>query len=630
MLRLRVINNGDHVGLMWFPDDGQKTAGCRGFAIQRKLTRNGAETTGWLANHVGFTETAPRPPAASAWQWPIQRYLWWDYAVQLGDSVAYQVMPVSGDDAAHLALAEVAATPWSDPEPVTGQDGRNISAYFNRGIIASQWVARQLAEEASAQASKGTPHAELMAAIQDPDNALRKALGGLLRTQLVKLLSDAAAGTGHVYAALYELNDPEVLAQFKALGARLFLLLGNGAFKPPANDENHDVRADLKANSQVQVFDRMVSSGHFAHNKFIVFCDANDAPQSVWTGSTNTTETGLCTQANNGILINDAAVASAYLDAWKRLHTAGNGYPTPLIKTNSAARSFQVGRDDGGSDKVSVWFAATDAGEDMDQARVVINGAKQGVLFLFFNPGVFQQDPTDWTLLQSVLNRHAPTPNPYLDPNLYIRGVVNQEIKGLTDGPAPAGVPAAPADPAAPSHPIALYAGGTVPPQRLSKDVLVPANVKNKYHSWEAELKGASSVMIHSKVVITDPFGPSGGDDRLAQHGHEGQPRERRQPDHHRGQQRVGAGLRAQHHRDLPRVSLAPVRQRTRQGSDRLARPGRQRHLAGRPPAKRRRRAQVLARPLSRSWRRQNGQNRCSSAVPAGVFCTAEMSPRPP
>ena len=507
MLKLRVVDNGDHAGLMWFPDDGQKIAGCRGFAIQRKLTHGGVETTSWLANHIGFTENAPPPPAGFEWRWPIQRYLWWDYHVTTGDVVVYRVAPVCGADAADLAVNEAAATPWSDEQQITGQDGRNISAYFNRGIIAAQWVARDLATEAAAQATKGSPRAKLMAAIQDPSNNLRKALGGLLRTQLIKLLSDAAAGTGHVYAALYELNDPEVLTQFKALGARLSLLLGNGAFKPPTNDENHDVRADLKANSQVQVFDRMVSSGHFAHNKFIVFCDANDAPQSVWTGSTNTTETGLCTQANNGILINDAAVASAYLDAWKRLHAAGNTYPAPLVKANSVARNFQVTRDDGNADQVSVWFAATDAGEDMTQARAIINGAKQGLLFLFFNPGVFEQDPSDWTLLQSVLNRHAPAPNPYLDASLYIRGVVNQEIKGLTDAPPPGGAPAAPMDPSTPTHPVALFAGGATPPIRLSKDVLVPSNVKNEYHDWEAELKGASSVMIHSKVVVADPFG---------------------------------------------------------------------------------------------------------------------------
>lgn len=511
MLQLKVINNGDHAGLVWLPNNG-RIDGCRGFAIQRTLTRGAAAPTeSYLANHVGFTDGAAPPPAGSEWQWPIQRFQWWDYDVQVGDVVAYAVIPVIGPDAQHLALDGDAATPPSPPQTISGQDGLNISAYFNRGIVAAQWVARELDAEATAQgATKQSPHAELMSAISQPGNALRNALGGLLRPALIGLLAKAAQGDGHVYASLYELNDPEVLTQLKALGARCFLLLGNGAFKPPTNDENHDVRADLKANSQVQVFDRLVTGSHFAHNKFIVFCDANDQPQSVWTGSTNTTMTGLCTQANNGVLVNDAAVAGAYLDAWKRLHAAGNGYPPPLIAANSSARSFTVARDAAGSDQVSVWFAATDAGEDMAQARALINGAQQGVLFLFFNPGAFESDPTDWTLLQTVLNRHAPAPNPYLNPNLYIRGVVNQEIPGLTTPPAP-GAGSQPSqaqmDPTAVTHPVALFTGGATAPARLDKDVLVPANVKAKYGNWETELRGASNVMIHSKVVVADPFG---------------------------------------------------------------------------------------------------------------------------
>jgi len=512
MLRLRVINNGDHVGMMWFPDDGQRIAGCLGFGIQRQLTRGGQLSTSWLANHVGFTEGQAPPAAGSEWQWPVQRYLWWDYTVQHGDSVAYRIVPVAGP-VGSLALDEAGATAWSAAEAVTSQDDRNISAYFNRGIIASQWVARELDAEATSQgATKASPTALLMNAIGTRGNALRDALGGLLRTELIQLLSEAAAGTGHIYAALYELNDPEVLDQLKALGQRCFLLLGNGAFKPPANDENAKVRAGLKPpGSQVQVFDRIVTGSHFAHNKFIVFCDASDAPQQVWTGSTNTTETGLCTQANNGILIKDAAVAGAYLDAWNRLKAAGNGYAPPLIPENSIARSFEVARDDQGSDKVSVWFASTSAGQDMEQARTLINGAQQGLLFLFFNPGAFEPNPAAWTLLQSVLNRHAPAPNPNLNANLYIRGVVNQEIKGLTDASSPVGSDAAPSqapnDPTTAGQPVALYTGGTTPPTSLPKDVLVPANVKAKYGQWEVELKGASSVMIHSKVVIADPFG---------------------------------------------------------------------------------------------------------------------------
>lgn len=253
------------------------------------------------------------------------------------------------------------------------------------------------------------------------------------------------------------------------------------------------------------------------------------------TGSTNWTMTGLCTQANNGLVIDDAAVADAYLQEWERLHEAGNGFPSSLVAANSQAKVFDI---DGG--RLNLWFAPTGEAEDLQQARRLINRAKEGILFLFFNPGPFQEEPNRWTLLQSVLNRHHAQNNPYYQENLYIRRVVNQQIPSLTEpGPAaaaaPTGAPNAararkPAahdhtrpgqgtggsaaahqlDPAAATEPVSLFSRGDVAPTRLNKDVLVPANIRANYANiWDTELKGASMVMVHSKVVVLDPFGDS-------------------------------------------------------------------------------------------------------------------------
>ena len=249
-----------------------------------------------------------------------------------------------------------------------------------------------------------------------------------------------------------------------------------------------------------------MSAGHFAHNKFMVFCDAGGTPRSVWTGSTNWTVTGLCTQANNGLLVEDAAVAGAYKDAWDRIHRAGNAYPPSLAKANSIARSFTVDQS-----AVSFWNAPTDAQEDMDQARKLINNAKEGVLFLMFNPGGFQDDPERWTLLQSILNRHQPDSNPYYDPSLYIHGVVNQPIPRLAEDPTVSpekdGPPAAhELDPAAPVHPVALFQSGDGPPLRGGSDALIPAAIQDKFQNWIPELKRESVAMVHSKVIVLDPF----------------------------------------------------------------------------------------------------------------------------
>ena len=334
MLRLRVINNGDHVGLAWFPEDDKPIANCRGFAIQRKTINPAPSATCWLSNHIGFTSDQMKPEPELEWTWPIQRYLWWDYSVQVGDEVQYRVVPVCGSDYTNLSLHEEMATQWSTTETVSGQDGKAIEAYFNRGIIASRWVTRALSDEASKQNASG-PRALLTSAIKNINNPLRKELGGLLLTKLVGLLTEAKKARSKVYAALYELNDPEILDGLTALGGDCNLILGNGAFKPPGNDENTETREKLRVAGTINIFDRIVTSGHFAHNKFIVFCDSSGKAQQVWTGSTNTTLTGLCTQANNGILIKDAAVADAFLQEWGRLHEAGNTFPpSPVSYTH--------------------------------------------------------------------------------------------------------------------------------------------------------------------------------------------------------------------------------------------------------------------------------------------------------
>ncbi len=74
-------------------------------------------------------------------------------------------------------------------------------------------------------------------------------MSGLLRPQILALLDDVKNNGGEIYAALYELNDPELIAALKSLGKKCHLVLANGAFKPPANDENKAVRAELRRSS---------------------------------------------------------------------------------------------------------------------------------------------------------------------------------------------------------------------------------------------------------------------------------------------------------------------------------------------------------------------------------------------
>ena len=413
-MAMKVYDNGDHTLIVWHPADGQPIPNCRGFAIHR--ISNTRES--YLHGFVGFSDTDKFDPQ-NPWKFPLQRYMWWDYGVAPGDVVQYSVVPVVGPDRDHLKLLIAAASGLTPPMTITGQTTPHVAAYFNKGIVAAQWVARSLKTVGGG--------AKLPDLIGTPGNTLRNELSGLLRPQLLALLADAKKNNLELYAALYELNDPELLDGLKTLGKKCHLVLANGAFKPPDNDENKDVRAQLR--SVVDLHDRIVTSGHFAHNKFVIVCDAGGTPQKVLSGSTNWTKTGLCTQANNGVIVDSPDLAADFLKEWNLLKAAGSDYPSSLATANSTAKTIEVD-----NCSITQWFAPTSDAQDLEYARKLINAAQDGILFLFFNPGVFagtDKPAKQWTLLQNILLRHhADSPN--FDAGLYMRGVVNQEVAGLT------------------------------------------------------------------------------------------------------------------------------------------------------------------------------------------------------
>jgi phosphatidylserine/phosphatidylglycerophosphate/cardiolipin synthase-like enzyme len=491
-IELKVYDNGDHTCLVWLPTSAQAIPNCLGFTIHRTLkpAAGGAPQDSYLHGFVGFSDDDKLDPNAT-WKHPLQRYMWWDYLVDPGDVVQYSIVPVTGPDKDHLALSPADGSAQTPPMTITGQASAHVSAYFNKGIVSAQWVSRALAS-----VGKG---AKLDALIAQTGNSLRNALSGMLRPQLLNMLADVKQSGGEIYAALYELNDPELIPALVALGQKCHLILANGAFNSKKPDENSVVRAQL--HGKVDLHDRLVPNGHFAHNKFVVACDSSGSPQRVLSGSTNWTKTGLCTQANNGIIVNDPDLGAHFIDQWNLLKAAGNAYPPSLMKANATSKSFNV---DGGS--ITQWFAPTDKGEDLDYARKLINGAEQGILFLFFNPGVFaaEDEPERWTLLQNILARHQQG-TPSYDGDLYIHGVVNQEIPGLTtEGTAkPSKHPAA--DPANPS-PVKLYASGKTAAIPVPYDSMVPKAIKDVFHAWASEVMN-QGVHVHSKVIVIDPFG---------------------------------------------------------------------------------------------------------------------------
>jgi hypothetical protein len=524
---VKVYDNGDHTCLVWLTSDVKPIADCRGFTIRRLLNNNES----YLHGFVGFSDDDKLDPAAP-WKFPVQRYLWWDYGVAPGDVVQYSIVPVCGPDKNHLTLSTADASALTPPMTISGQASAHVAAYFNKGIVSAQWVSRALSA-----IGKTAKLADLIGTVNNP---LRNALSGLLRPQLLKLLNDAKQNNGEIYAALYELNDPELISGLLALGQKCHLILANGAFKPPANDENAKVRAQL--HGKIDLHDRLVSSGHFAHNKFVVVCDAAGAPQRVLSGSTNWTMTGLCTQANNGLIVDDPDVGAFFIAQWNLLKAAGNAYPASLMQTNSQSKSFDL---DGGS--ITQWFAPTDKGEDLDYARQLINGAQDGILFLFFNPGAFEPDdkPEQWTLLQNILARHqkgAGDSGPHHRKHRQtVETCGSPSIISRSRHAVQRRQSAAAAS--------WLRVDGAEEYQRR----LPPMGRRSNEPGRACSQQGHRHRSVWQKARRHD---------RIAQSGLQGFDQERRQSDDRGGQCAAGRRLRGQHHRHLPDLPLELLRRR--------------------------------------------------------------------
>ncbi|GAC1044747.1 phospholipase D-like domain-containing protein [Rhizobium sp. No.120] len=457
-------------------------AQCRGFALRRKIKRaagspqspntvSDVDAEGFheeiVASWVGFADGPPveegtRKPTT---EWPIQKYLWSDFAVNPGDIVAYRVSAMVGTETALQESADHVSD-WSDAMQIGAETSGHVSCYFNRGIVASQWLARLLPEEA--------PTTKLKKAIANPEDPIRQFLAGPIRDKLVSLFKDARSNGGHIYAALFELDDPELIPLLQSFKKRAHIVLGNGSVKKKGDDENEDARSEL---SSCDVRDRMSAPRALAHNKFLVICDAGKSPQAVWTGSTNWTMTGLCTQANNALLIDNPAVAQFYLDQWKTLAADGNDSPPALYQSNAEPRTTSKAKN------TTVWFTPMHEGLDLEQAGELIRGAQQGILFAMFNPG------PRGTLLNDIIELASPS-SPSFKPDLYIQGVVNQ-------------------NPGTAKNPVVLFNRG----ERIdaNADVVLPAAIPGRFSYWQKEVLKlpTAHAMVHSKVVIVDPYGPN-------------------------------------------------------------------------------------------------------------------------
>jgi phosphatidylserine/phosphatidylglycerophosphate/cardiolipin synthase-like enzyme len=471
----KAIANNDVAMLVWSYD--KPIPQCLGFAIYRE--EGGIPGPGEgdpLPAWVGFQgQTNPAWTKNTTEVWPIQKFQWNDLTATRGKTYGYRIVPMVGTPDNLRRQDNLAVT--CGPVTLTPQRGC-FATYFNRGILSSQFVAHQIPAGAS-----GKPALKvLLNRIDQPGDPLRQALAGQILEGLENLLDRALQEGGSCYAALYELTDPELLQKLLNLPS-LRLILSNTA---PNDRENKPARQALHEKG-IDIIDRFVPSGHIGHNKFVVYVGPDSRPGAVLLGSTNWTDTAICAQSNNALLVENPKLAQTYLDYWKRLRAdtnpAGRGPQGPALRQTDAQPGARDVAVDNGNGKATVWFSPNSKGPrpsppkpneptpvDLSEVFGLMEQAKEAILFLVFQPG----EP-------SIVDKAAEVAN--ANPNLFVRGAAT--------------------DPKAVNNfdTLLVHRTGEVPVQ-----VVAASAVTDQFSSWQKELLTAGHAIIHDKIVVIDPM----------------------------------------------------------------------------------------------------------------------------
>ena len=497
--KIAVMHSNDVVFVTWQYE--QAIPNCLGFTVRRKDMANTAGGFVALPAWVGWqggSNADWKPQTTDVW--PVQKFQWRDFMAKAGNSYQYQVMPMTGTQNSLQPQNDLALT--TDEVHLTPDTSNNVQAYFNNGILSTQSVAHYLPPDAKGAPSSGA----LMQHISKPGDALRTALAGQIIEAVTSLLKRAQSEGGDCYMALYELSDEELINDIIALGKQVHVVLS----ATPTNDSppkgGGPTSRQKLHQAGIDIYDRMLPQQDIGHNKSIVYVNGQGTPTAVLAGSTNWTETGLCAQSNNSVIIEDAGIAKFYFDYWNRLKAdteQAKGDPKSL-----QGADFRSSNNHGNvSGNTTVWYSPNtkgkskpakstmptdlgpnakqpgDAPGDMFEVFQAIHGAKQAVIFLEFMPGT----PSVLDVIKAVEQAN---------PNLFIHGAAT-DPKAIQTFNASATLT------------TELYHRGTDSPNTVYESGAAATAVNDQFGYWKKELlksSPAAHAIIHDKIVVIDPL----------------------------------------------------------------------------------------------------------------------------
>ncbi len=424
--------------------------------------------------------------------WPIQKFNWKFLTGQYGKTYQFEIVPMCGTPDNLTARQEMAV--MTNKVTLTTEHGP-ISYACNNGILSTQWLARQLPP---AKDGSGPDWETLVQAIKTPGNPIREKLSCGLGKFLMQPLLDAKSKGGRVYAAVYELSDPEIVQCFVDNADALSIILGNAG---KDDDTNKDARQRLHA-AGADITDRMLPEVETPHNKLYDYVGpdmANDTGADsgnpagdattdsyVQGGSANATPTGLCAQANAMMRFRSRKMVRMIREYWDRLKADGNAQSAEFRAANAALLPEVLLSD--GKTRVQVFISPNTTERlkpktnaptppDMQYIFNLMDGCRQMYSFLAFFPGF----PSIISETQQLASSR---------PDLWIRGAV--------------------------SSPEAMPRGAQLFHRNGEAPVMLPAEaIEAPFGDFITELLKAgpeAHAIIHSKTMAGDVFVPDEAD----------------------------------------------------------------------------------------------------------------------
>jgi phosphatidylserine/phosphatidylglycerophosphate/cardiolipin synthase-like enzyme len=580
--------NGEVAYVAWEADG--PIADCVGFMVTRvheSGPENGARRI--LPTWIAFTDQSnPDWLEQDSSVWPIQQYQWRDLTLRRSRNttdvrpidfrVHYEVVPLglSGKPEARVPDSETA--PYRDdkgnpryvgtPKPlfVLGPavvtlpvevthafpSGGTVRATFTNGILSTQNLLRQLEDLQGKKPKNVAPGpvaakpkgilSTLKKHIPVKDDKIRLFLTADVLSFLLELVDRTEKSKkGELFLALYELHDPELIDRLEKLvrqgKARVILStaanadLNKKGAPPPRQPvvwdvENYPARLRLHAADPNRVEDRLFNNeDHIGHNKFAVFVE-NGTAKTVMTGSTNWTETGLCTQSNNVVLIDDVNVAERYLGYWNNLladkqpagvpatatvgrrsatgYAANKAVQGDKLRSNNASPQPTLKLQDGSG--VELFFSPNtkdvekDAGSPtpVDLARVysLMEHANDAIFFLTFYPGVRGEQNIVGTAAGLAARR----------PDLLVQGAISNPLA------MPQAKPGTPTTYTTPEGKVEKLPQPSIwwPDGDKSRIAMIRASaVSIQRGDLRPELLSAGYAIIHDKIIVIDPLHPT-------------------------------------------------------------------------------------------------------------------------